>query len=787
VAGGKDAASRDSLLFVSNLSLTLLNSDAIGLFPGSYVEITERFLSSKEAVSEERSSGEDRKKDDVAKRATEEAAAKKQQEEAARKAAAELAAKEQKKQEEAKRAAAAAAAAPAKVEAKSAVAANVPAQVKSAGGSKGSSSDPTEQLFEARRFALFFKSALDASTAELDALNARHAQTVGEFEKRKAELEELKKKDVAPSVVVDGKALSEERALRETAEAHLVEAKKAIENLEAAAKVAAVSPAAATVVAGAPVVDEAMVAELKLVKMTKMELQNKVDSMDMELREALDKVNDTQKQLIEAKSAAVTGAPAAPVVDEAMAAELKLAKSARMEMQKRMDAMDAELREAKDTSSELKAQLENAKKAPTAAAAVAAAPVELTDAAVLQAELKMAKHQRMQLQQKVDSMDMELREAMDKAAEVSSLTKQLEDAKAKLAGAGDGGAAAGGGASGAGGTSSAELDEEKNKRVKAENALKEAKKELEEAKKAGGSSSILTIKLQAMEKELTKARTALEAAKAGPAAQLEEQTKEIKELKDKSRKLESELDVALSRAASNEEAMQQKKELRAQLDELREQLEKGKDPAESKATNPKYKIDKLEKENQELREKLLSLQGADKSSAKVSPTNTPIGSPMVKRANPVKKVAPPPIAGGGGEATNGGETAALQAELAKRDERIRELENAAKETVPVAAVPVVAAAPKKLVSMDTQVHSELRDAQTLLAKRDAQISELEGRLRNTIAQLSRAGIDTSASVETSAVSAGPAAPGAAVPMAKVCSRKKKLCFSNGFFLLNRLL
>lgn len=69
---------------------------------------------------------------------------------------------------------------------------------------------------------------------------------------------------------------------------------------------------------------------------------------------------------------------------------------------------------------------------------------------------------------------------------------------------------------GGGGGSNAELEEEKAKREKLENTLKTVKAELEEAKKSSGSNSIITIKMQAMEKELAKTRKQLETAAAGP-------------------------------------------------------------------------------------------------------------------------------------------------------------------------------------------------------------------------------------------------------------------------------
>ena len=63
----------------------------------------------------------------------------------------------------------------------------------------------------------------------------------------------------------------------------------------------------------------------------------------------------------------------------------------------------------------------------------------------------------------------------------------------------------GGGGGGEGGSSD-EVGQERTKRERLEKMLKETKAELEEAKKAGGSSSIMQIKYQAMEKELAKVK-----------------------------------------------------------------------------------------------------------------------------------------------------------------------------------------------------------------------------------------------------------------------------------------
>ena len=459
-----------------------------------------------------------------------------------------------------------------------------------------------------------------------------------------------------------------------------------------------------------------------------------------------------------------------PAQLEALNAELKLAKQQRMDLQKKVDEMDMDLRNAMDRANELQQQLDVKDSGVVDG--------ELNDTQVLQAELKMAKQQRQALQTRVDDMDFELRQALDSANEANELKKKIEELEGKLAAAGDGSSGGGdGGGGGDGSANAAELEEERTKRTRLEKQLKEVKAELEDAKKSSGSSSILEIKMAAMKKEVEKARKALETATEGPAKQIEEQTKEIKELKDKVRKTESELDVALNRAAANEEALQQKLELRKELEELREQISSGKPTAEEEKKTPTYKLEKLEKENADLKDKLAALKAS--SGAATPAAGTPVGSPMVQRARgPVKKMTGSP----GVPPKKGERIIELEKELESRDETIKRLEaevaSAKTASSAVAAAPVASESPRvprRLGDrMDTSLQNELAEAQTLLARRDREISELQSQLQETMSQLSRSGIDASSSVSESPRTPQAAAEPQGAPVKRVPAGKQPL-------------
>jgi DNA repair exonuclease SbcCD ATPase subunit len=262
----------------------------------------------------------------------------------------------------------------------------------------------------------------------------------------------------------------------------------------------------------------------------------------------------------------------------------------------------------------------------------------------------------------------------------------------------------------------------------------------------------MQIKMQAMEKEVAKARKALETATTGPAQQIEELTKETKDLKMKAKKLESELEVALNRAAANEEAQKQKLELRAELEEMREAKNKGKDMTEEVKKTPTYKLEKLEKENAELKDKL---------AAHMSGSSTPVGSPMVKRAVQKPSPANSPRSSEAAEAESV-KIKELEEKVAEQAKKITELEANVKES----------ATPRKLVGsgLQSELQQELNEAQLQIAKKDRELSQLQSQLQETTLQLSRAGMNTGGGGAGPAK--GPAKAPHKAPMKKMFLKKK---------------
>ncbi len=193
--------------------------------------------------------------------------------------------------------------------------------------------------------------------------------------------------------------------------------------------------------------------------------------------------------------------------------------------------------------------------------------------------------------------------------------------------------------------------------------------------------------------------------------------------------------------------------MRKQLDELREQVASGKEPID-KETNPKYKLDKMAKENAELREKLAAMGGAAPAgvaaAALASPAGTtPVGSPAVKRL----KVPGAAKAGGGGsgdvtpkkpegsgatdvkaledklhavQSEREAEQRSLKDELAAREARIAELEAEVRKPKD-GPLKTPAAAPLGRAS-GAVADAKERELREQLTAKDARIAELERKL-----------------------------------------------------------
>ncbi len=350
--------------------------DNIGLFPGSYVEVVEMYTTGAAGDEEEDKNASDAQK---------------------------------------RKSAAATTAAPA---AAATVDAGVTTTNSGASSSAAVVATVDDQLLEARRFALHFKAMYDAKVAEL----AGCALAVSQLEGARAEAAESGK-----SAAQAQEQLAQVTAAKNTLEARL-----------AASDTGGGGDSAAAVAA--------LEAELTLAKQQRQAQQTKVEQLDQELRAALDVANDANAKVAALEAAALAApraeaaAAADPAVLDTLHAELKQAKQQRLALQTKVDGMDVELREALDRANEAEAK---AKALETGGAA--AVPQELGDGDVLKAELRMAKQQRQTLQTKVDEMDMELREALDKANEGAAAVKALAEAQAtikKLQAGGEGGATA---------------------------------------------------------------------------------------------------------------------------------------------------------------------------------------------------------------------------------------------------------------------------------------------------------------------------------------------------------